>query len=201
MFHPEFLAGVLAFMARPKLAKAGFWFPFTIGFAGLCFFVVEWGGRNYIPIALFFLIAGFSNISDKRSGWLKSIGAIGDASYSVYLIHPLVFLVVSALVSKVTPPIWAEEPIRAGCFVFILSVSLASWKCFEAPVIGFGNMLASRRVKRDIANANKGPQLQTGGATEQRISIKPLAPAIRMMARNAGGDLGQKRCRYSEREL
>ena len=102
MFHPEFLAGVLAFMARPKLAKAGFWFPFTIGFAGLCFFVVEWGGRNYIAIALFFLIAGFSNISDKRSGFRfeMSIGAIGDASYSVYLIHPLVFLVVSALVSE-----------------------------------------------------------------------------------------------------
>jgi exopolysaccharide production protein ExoZ len=149
MYHPEFLAGVLAFMARPKLAKLGFWLPFSIGFASLCCFVAVWGGRYYVPIALFFLITGFSNIPDRQSRWLKSVSTIGDASYSIYLIHPLVFLVVSALVSKIMPPIWGEEPIRVGCFVLILSASLASWKYFETPMIGLGNMLASRHVKRD----------------------------------------------------
>ncbi len=81
MYHPEFLAGVLAFMARPKLAKLGVWLPFSIGFASLCYFVAVWGGRYYVPIALFFLIVGFSNIPDKESHWLKSASAIGDASY------------------------------------------------------------------------------------------------------------------------
>ena len=161
MYHPEFLAGVLAFMARPKLAKLGFWLPFSIGIASLCCSVAVWGGRYFVPIALFFLISGFSNIPDRQSRWLKSASAIGDGSYSIYLIHPLVFLVASALVSKVTPPIWAEEPIRAGCFVVILSVSIASWKYFETPMIALGNKLASRRVKPDGVNANKRLQLQT----------------------------------------
>jgi exopolysaccharide production protein ExoZ len=159
-YHPEFLAGVLAFMVRPKLARLGFWLPFSIGFASLWYFVAVWGGRDYVPIALFFLIVGFSNIRDMQSRWLKSVSAIGDASYSIYLLHPLMFLVVSALVSKVTLPISAQEPIRAGCFVLILSVSLASWKYFERPMIGRGNMLASRRVKRDGVNANKRLQWQ-----------------------------------------
>lgn len=145
MYHPEFLAGVLAFMARSKLAKLGFWLPFSIGFASLCFFVTVWGGHHDVPIALFFLTVGFSNIPDKESRWLKSVSAIGDASYSIYLIHPLVFLVVSALISKATPPSWAEEPIRAGCLVLILSVSITNWRYFEMPIIGFGNMLASRQ--------------------------------------------------------
>jgi exopolysaccharide production protein ExoZ len=160
-YHAEFLAGVVAFIARPKLVKLGFWLPFSIGCAGLYYFVVLWGGRSYVPIALFFLITGFSNIPDKQSRWLNAVSGIGDASYSIYLIHGLVFLIVSALVSKAMPPIWAEELIRAGCFALILSLSLASWKYFETPMIGLGNMLASRRAKRDRVNANEPVQLQT----------------------------------------
>jgi exopolysaccharide production protein ExoZ len=161
-YHAEFLAGVLAFIARPKLVKLGFWFPFSVGFAALYYFVALWGGRPFIPLALFFLITAFSNIPDKPSRWLKPVSAVGDASYSIYLIHPLVFLIVSALVSKAMPPIWGEELIRAGCFVLILSLSLASWKYFETPMIGLGNMLAMGPAKPDRVNATKQPiQLQT----------------------------------------
>ena len=59
MYHPEFLAGVLAFMTRPKLAKLGFWLPFSIGIAGLSCSVAVWGGRYFVPIALFFFDLGF----------------------------------------------------------------------------------------------------------------------------------------------
>ena len=121
MYHPEFLAGVLAFMARSKLAALGFWIPFSVGLQACFILLPSWGGRDYVPIALFFLIVGFSNIRDRPSPWLNSASAIGDASYSIYLIHPLIFLVASAVVSKIMPPIWTEEPIRAGCFVLIFS--------------------------------------------------------------------------------
>jgi exopolysaccharide production protein ExoZ len=164
-YHCEFLAGVLAFMARPKLVWFGFWRPFVIGFAILSICSAKWsgallGGHQYVAIALFFLVLSFSNIRDTESRWLKSVSAIGDASYSIYLIHPLVFLVVSALLSKATPPIWTEEPIRAACFALILSISMASWNYFETPMIGLGNMLASRRAKRDGVNANKAPSVK-----------------------------------------
>ncbi len=154
-YHPEFLAGVLAFMARPKLVALGFWLPFSVGLATLAYFVGVWGGRSYVPIALFFLIVGFSNIRDRQLLWLKSASMIGDASYSIYLIYPLVFLVASALVSKATPPIWMQEPIRAACFFVILSLSIASWKYFETPMIGFGNKMAARRAKRHRVDENE----------------------------------------------
>jgi exopolysaccharide production protein ExoZ len=148
MYHSEFLAGVLAFIARQKLARFGFWLPFAIGTASLCYFAAIWGRRDCVAIALFFLILGFANIRDKQSNWLKLAGALGDASYSIYLIHPLVFLVASAIVSKVTLPVWSEELIRAGCFVLILSLSLLCWRYFERPMIGLGNRIASGHRER-----------------------------------------------------
>lgn len=169
MHHPEFLAGVLAFVARPKLTRLGFWIPFSVGLASLSYFVAVWGGRYYVPIALFFLILSFSNIRDTRSRWLKSASLIGDASYSIYLIHPLVFLVVSALVSKATPPIWTEELIRLSCFVLILSLSLASWRFFETPMIALGNLLTARRAKPDGLQVSRGLQLQTEKAASNEV--------------------------------
>ena len=93
-------------------------------------------------VALFFLILGF--VSIRESGWTKPFVAAGDASYSIYLIHPIVFTVASALVSKLSPPIWAEEPIRIGCFAIILALSLFSFRYFETPMIRLGNGLARR---------------------------------------------------------
>jgi exopolysaccharide production protein ExoZ len=137
MYHAEFLAGVLAFMVRPKL-KTGSLLPLAIGALALWYFVDRWG-RPYVPIALFFLILGFANIRNER--WTRPFAALGDASYSIYLIHPLVFLVASALVSKTSLPIWSQEPIRAGCFIVIIGVSLLSWRYFERPMMRLGRSL------------------------------------------------------------
>jgi exopolysaccharide production protein ExoZ len=52
-YYPEFLVGVLAFMARPKLAFLGSLAPIAIGFLLLWYFAVVWGGRPYISIACF----------------------------------------------------------------------------------------------------------------------------------------------------
>src|ERR1700730_9244392 len=142
IYYPEFLAGVLAFALRPRLARFGAVAPLILGAIGLWFFMAVWGGRPYIPVALFFLILGFVGI--KESGWTRPFVAAGDASYSIYLIHPMVFMVASALVSKLSPPIWSEEPIRVVCFAMILTVSLVCFRYFETPMIRFGNGLARR---------------------------------------------------------
>ena len=159
-YHCEFLAGVLAFIARPKLVRFGFWLPFAIGSAILSICVAEWGvalwgGHQYVAVALFFLILGFANIQDTPSRWLRSTNLIGDASYSIYLIHPLVFLTASAIVSKAPFPVWSEEPIRVACFVLILFLSFTSWEYFERPVIGLGNRLAARRVEKDAGSSKR----------------------------------------------
>ena len=43
MYHAEFLAGVLAFLARPKLAKLGFWIPFSVGLSKSILFCCRCG--------------------------------------------------------------------------------------------------------------------------------------------------------------
>jgi len=161
-YHPEFLAGVLAFMARRPMARFGFWLPFILGAASLWYVAAIWHDLQYVPIALFFLIAGFANIPNRPSRWLHSACAVGDASYSIYLLHPLVFIIASAIVSKVTLPIWSEELIRAGCFVVILPMAFACWRYFERPMIGIGNRLAGRPIGPLASRANDEFELQPG---------------------------------------
>src|SRR6266699_358002 len=134
-YYPQFLAGVLAFLAHRKLMFLGPLAPLALGSLLLWYFCAILADSSYIPIGLFFLIVGFSNIRDSRSRWMKSVTAMGDASYSMYLIHPLIFLIVSAFVSKVPLPIWSQEPIRATCFAVIIGASLISFRYFEAPMI------------------------------------------------------------------
>jgi exopolysaccharide production protein ExoZ len=141
-YYPEFLAGVLAFALRSRLARFGPVVPLVLGATGLWFFMAVSGNRHYVSIALFFLILGFVGI--REGGWTRPFVAAGDASYSIYLIHPFVFMVASALVSKLSPPIWSEEPIRVACFAIILALSLFSFRYFETPMIRFGNSLARR---------------------------------------------------------
>jgi peptidoglycan/LPS O-acetylase OafA/YrhL len=88
----------------------------------LWYFMAFWGGRPHVPVALFFLILGFVGIRERR--WTRPFVTAGDASSSIYLIHPIVFMVASALVSKLSPPIWSEEPIRIACFAIILTLAI-----------------------------------------------------------------------------
>ncbi|MGA7807712.1 acyltransferase family protein [Bradyrhizobium sp.] len=180
MYHAEFLAGVLVFMARRQLARFGYWLPLVVGAVSFWYFVAIWGDRRYLPIALFFLIAGFANVPDKASRWLTRAGALGDASYSIYLLHPLVFIIASALVSKVTPPIWSEELIRGGCFVVILPMAFASWRYFERPLIGIGNRLAARLVGPAGQNMRGGLELQPemSRSLAVRINTNRVVPAL-----------------------
>jgi exopolysaccharide production protein ExoZ len=85
-YHGEFLAGVFALMARPRLARFGFWIPSAIGSAAFWYFVTQWGGRAYLPLPLLFLILAFS------SSHFRTFGRM-------------------ALVSRLPPLQWERRPI------------------------------------------------------------------------------------------
>ena len=141
MYHSEFLAGVLAFILRHRFARFGAAAPLAIGFIAL-WVCAAMLGRYYVPIALFFIVIGFSNLATAP----RALTALGDASYSIYLIHPIIFLIASALVSKTALPIWAQEPIRLICFAAIIGMSLLSWRYFERPTLAM-----FKNEKRGIA--------------------------------------------------
>ncbi len=146
--HGEFLAGALAFMMRDRVARFGFLLPFVVGSAFLGY-VVTLPTATWFPVALFFLICAFANLNPvEPSWWQKPAIRLGDASYSIYLIHPLVFLVASAVVSKIpgNHPVWSEEPIRVASIAVVLALSLLSWEYFERPINRLGHVLASRKA-------------------------------------------------------
>jgi exopolysaccharide production protein ExoZ len=151
-YYPNFLAGIAAFAANRHLKSFGFWIPAVSGL-GLLFI----GNLSYAP-GLFLLLVGFVNMRPSGS----SVGVLlGDASYSIYLIHPLVFSFVYIGLQPPLPPIWSQEFLRFGSIAVVCILAIASWKWFESPMIRVGNWLIRRiadsepadyAVKQKIAN-------------------------------------------------
>jgi peptidoglycan/LPS O-acetylase OafA/YrhL len=141
-------------MFRDRLAKIGFILPFCAG-AGLLKLTL--GTHDGLrPLILFLFIVSFANL--KPQSWLRPLILLGDASYSVYLIHPLVFMIGSAVVSKLLwLPLWCEEPIRFACIAIAIAASFASLKWIERPTIALGNKLTS--FKSAAAQEVADPQI------------------------------------------
>src|SRR5665213_658299 len=147
-YYGLFLAGVLAFMAHDKLARFGFWQPAVAGVVLLV--LLGYFSDALTPFGLFFVITAFANLSPSdQAWWRKPATTLGDASYSIYLIHPMVFFTASSLVSKFpNAPFWVEEPIRFTCIGIAIVFSLLSWRLFETPMIRLGNRIAALRSNR-----------------------------------------------------
>jgi exopolysaccharide production protein ExoZ len=158
-FYPHFLAGVAVFAAGHHLKAFGFWLPAVIGAGLLVLFALTIGYTAY-PIALFFLLAGLVNIQLNKTSTVGKIGVLlGDASYSIYLIHPLVFYYVYAKLQPPLPPIWSQEFLRFGSIVVVCLLAIASWKLFESPIIRLGNRLTNRtqRPVTGVQDVEAGP--------------------------------------------
>jgi exopolysaccharide production protein ExoZ len=149
-YYGLFLAGVLAFMAHGKMAPFGFWLPLAAGVTLVV--LLGYFSEALTPLGLFFVITAFANLTpSEQSGWRKPATMLGDASYSIYLIHPMVFFTASSLVSKFpNAPLWIQEPIRFVCIGTAIALSLLSWRYFEAPMIRFGNRVVSLRSRSPV---------------------------------------------------
>ena len=142
-YHAEFLAGLVACLCRRHLLRLGAVAPLMIGSALVIAFYRIYGGRPFLPVALFFLVIGFANMASSAA--TRPLEILGDASYSIYLLHPLVFIAAKSATHIVSFPLWMQEPIRYGCIVVTLALSLLSWRYFEAPIIRAVRSLARKR--------------------------------------------------------
>ncbi len=141
-YYGNFLAGIAAFLVHRKGIRLGFILPIIAGVIAF-----RWAPtRSFFPIALFCWLVGFINLN---TGWgIGRFGALlGDASYSVYLLHPLVFYWVYIKLNPPLPPLWMQEPLRYGALIVICTLAIASWKLFERPMIRLGE-----RVDRYMRN-------------------------------------------------
>ncbi|MDB5875973.1 MAG: acyltransferase 3 [Ramlibacter sp.] len=139
-YYPCFLAGIAAFALHARLRVAGFWIPIVTGTGILALLSPDLNGCAY-SLMLFLLLTGLVNIS-KISSRVGRIGVLlGDASYSIYLIHPLIFGFIYARLQPPLPPIWSQEILRYGSIAIVCLLSIASWRYFESPIIRLGNRL------------------------------------------------------------
>lgn len=146
-YYPNFLAGIAAFAARRYLKPFGAWMPIAAGFLMLTL-AINFAGRAAFSLALFVLLTGFINIRANETSLLQRAGVLlGDASYSIYLIHPLVFYYVYAHLQPPLPPIWSQEFLRFGSIAVVSIIAVASWKLFETPAIRAGNWLISHSLR------------------------------------------------------
>ena len=163
---------MLAYLAKDRLARFGAIGPIAVGFVLLCV-VIRTLGDTFTPAsispALFLLIVGFANIR-RAPQWVE---AIGDGTYSIYLIHWVAFLVGSACLSKImpTPPSWLAEPVRFSLMLAVIALGMASWRYFERPMIALGNRLALFATGRTAGDTPRvlpaiGPPASTGGPVE-----------------------------------
>ncbi|RXH15219.1 acyltransferase family protein [Bradyrhizobium guangzhouense] len=143
--HPEFLAGILAFLMAPRLRRLGVAFPLLLGMT-LLWLLMRLANENCVAPALFFLVIAFVNIEKPPA----ALVAIGDASYSIYLTHMVTFFVISAFTSKVILPSWTAEPLRFLVMAAVVVMSFACWRLFERPLTRYGARLAAKYQQHQI---------------------------------------------------
>lgn len=143
VFYGSFLAGIAVFVLRNYAARFGVLLPLALGL--LILFLDEWlfgrSSRALLPAGLFLGLIGFVNMKPKS--FIGAAGELlGDASYSIYLIHPLIFYGVYILLQPPLPPMWSQEFLRFGSIALVCLLAIGSWKLFESPIIRIGNKLA-----------------------------------------------------------
>lgn len=150
-YYPNFLAGIAVFAFRERLRPFGSPLPLVIGCVLIVISAIY--DRAGFPVGLFFLLTGFVNLFANERSLFQRVGVLlGDASYSIYLIHPLVFYYVYVRLQPPLPPIWVQEPLRFGSIVVVCALAIGSWKLFESPMIRFGNFIL-RSVSNQRRNA------------------------------------------------
>ena len=137
-YYPYFAGGIVACLLRPYAKQAGVLLPFAGGIATLIL-----ASGSLLPIAMFLLIVGFANLR-ASSAVGRLFVALGDASYSIYLLHPLVLVYVYIHLRAPLPPSWVQEPLRYGALITVCFLSLASWRYFEKAMIAIGRRLSNR---------------------------------------------------------
>jgi peptidoglycan/LPS O-acetylase OafA/YrhL len=144
-YYGNFLAGVAAYLVHRRGLRFGVVLPIIMGLL----FIRFASDRALFPIGLFFCLLGFVCMDRvPRLGVL-----LGDASYSVYLIHPLVFYSVYINLQPPLPPVWIQEPLRFGSLTLICIVAIASWKLFESPMIRLGEVVARKLTAEKLNHA------------------------------------------------
>jgi exopolysaccharide production protein ExoZ len=143
----DFLAGVIVFLAHKHIRRAGSIIPIGIGVSVLAYtrahdFVFA------VPLCMACILAGMVNLRLPWDRWpFRWLVQVGNASYSVYLLHYIVFYWAAVLSAKLLPlPDWLCEPWRFATLATCCLIAVAAWQFIEQPMIWIGNQVALAAV-------------------------------------------------------
>jgi exopolysaccharide production protein ExoZ len=149
--HVDFMAGVLAYLARPLTSRVGSVAP-AIASAACLYALIAGSVPFSMAAASFFALTALINARLPWDEWpLRGLVALGDASYSIYLTHWALFLMAARFARMVGMPAWMAEPWRYTVLATSCALSVLLWHRIEKPCIALGNRLARRFAERPPA--------------------------------------------------
>jgi hypothetical protein len=174
-YHADFLAGILPFMAVPHLKRLGFAIPFAAGCAAL-YIVIARGWGDYFCFPFFsFIVAAVNFGYDWKV--LRPEVLLGDISYSLYMVHPLVFGVGYKAIAMLQPlSLWTQEPIRSAAICVCCLTSYVTWRVIETPANQMGHEIALRITRK--AQVYSSPAIPNKGIT--KINYLLWRPEVRL---------------------
>jgi exopolysaccharide production protein ExoZ len=146
----DFLGGVLIYLVsrHVRLGSLLAGGAIVAGVAGMTYF---WFAQsNIFPFAvttcLTLILLGMVHVNLPWKHWtLRWLVHVGDASYSLYLVHGILFFYSYWFCVQIGPlPDWMCEPWRFGSLIVCVLISYATWRFIEVPFINIGNTVAAR---------------------------------------------------------
>ena len=145
--NADFLAGVLAYLLRKPLSAVPAWLLIPCGLFGYYNVVSGWLIPFSGTLGGFLLVSALAHAKWRwRSPPLRWLVTVGDASYSLYLIHFVVIWIFVKLAERLgAPPAWTAEPMRFIYLGICVWLSIQAYRFIERPMMEVGNRLASRK--------------------------------------------------------
>jgi peptidoglycan/LPS O-acetylase OafA/YrhL len=148
----DFLAGVLVYLARKPLDRLPPWLPLITG-AVLLVWTRSHDFLFSVPVSLALVLGGLIALPlPWHRAPFRWLVAAGDASYSIYLLHYIVFMTASVIGGQWLPfklsftlPAWACEPWRLGTLLACCFLSAVTWRVIERPMIRLSERMAGPR--------------------------------------------------------
>jgi peptidoglycan/LPS O-acetylase OafA/YrhL len=145
----DFLSGVIAYIIGRRW-QPGRWLSLSsIAFGATALWFTRSHEFAFAPtICLWLVLFGMINMQAPwQSRPFRWLIAAGNASYSIYLLHYLVFFWSYWLSAspRLALPGWLSEPWRFGSILACCLISQLTWRYIEKPFIRLGNRLAARQ--------------------------------------------------------
>lgn len=146
----DFLSGVIVFLISRKVRIPN---PAALALMALGSLSLWYTRSHEFPfsatVCLFAILLGIANLDLPWTARpLRWLVRMGDSSYSLYLLHLLLFTLMAPLPVNATLPSWLCEPWRLVSIAVAIALAAWTWRIIEQPMIALGNRLSKAKLPK-----------------------------------------------------